>query len=93
MIVYNFEDYYTNDKYREMLDELLEFLEDTQIRLMEYALNMNSSRAWRNWDKDQPDGTELQVGPEELADVEDPKVQRLMELYFEMESTLEDLRD
>ena len=93
MIVYNFEDYYTSDKYREMLDELLEFLEDTQIRLMEYALNMNSSRAWRNWDKDRPDGTELQVGPDELADVDDPKVQRLMEIYFEMESALEDLRD
>lgn len=93
MIVYNFEDYYTSDKYREMLDELLEFLEDTQIRLMEYALSMNSSRAWRNGDKAQPGETELQLGPEELADVEDPKVQRLMELYFEMESTLENLRD
>ncbi len=93
MIVYNFEDYFTSDKYRDLLDELLEFLEDSQIRLMEFALNLNSNQAWRNRDNDQVEGAELQVGPEELADVDDPKVQRLMELYFEMESTLEDLRD
>ena len=93
MVVYNFEDYYTSDKYRKMFDELIEFLTDSQIRLMEYALNMNASRDWQNRDKDQVEGSELQIGPEELADVDDPKVQRLMELYFEMESALEDLRD
>ncbi len=93
MVVYNFEDYSTSDKYRELLDELLDFLGDTQIRIMEYALNLNSNRAWRSWESDQAEGSELQVGPEELADVDDPKVQRLMELYFEMETTLEDLRD
>ena len=93
MVVYNFEDYYNSDKYREWLSELLDFLQDTEIRILEYALNLNANKAWHNWDKDQEEGTELQVDPEQLADVDDPKVRRLMELYFEMENTLEDLRD
>ena len=93
MVVYNFEDYYNSDKYRELLDELLEFLGDTQVRIMEYALNLNSNRAWRNWKGEQDEGDEIQVDPDDLADVNDPKVRRLMELYFEMETTLEDLRD
>lgn len=93
MVVYNFEDYYNSDKYREMFDELLEFLGDTQVRLMEYALNLNSNRAWRGGDKQQDEEDEVQVDPDDLADVNDPKVRRLMELYFELETTLEDLRD
>jgi len=36
---------------------------------------------------------EVLVGPEELANVDDPKIRRLMELYFDMESTLEDIRE
>lgn len=93
MVVYNFEDYYNSDKYREMLDELLDFLGDTQVRIMEYALNLNSNRAWRGRDREQNEEDEFQLDPDDLADVNDPKVRRLMELYFELETTLEDLRD
>lgn len=93
MVVYNFEDYYNSDTYREMLDELLDFLGDTQVRIMEYALNLNSHRAWRGGEREQSAEDEVQADPDDLAEVNDPKVRRLMELYFEMETTLEDLRD
>ena len=93
MVVYNFEDYYNSDKYRELLDELLEFLGDTQVRIMEYALNLNSNRAWRSWNREQTEEDDFQVDPDDLSEVNDPKVRRLMELYFELETTLEDLRD
>ena len=93
MIVYNFEEYYSSDRYREWLKGLMEFLEDTQIRLVEYALNLNTSRKQDSLDNALAEPGEVLVGPEELANVEDPKIRRLMELYFDMESTLEDIRE
>jgi len=93
MIVYNFEEYYSSDRYREWLKGLTEFLEDTQIRLVEYALNLNTSRKQDSLDNALAEPGEVLVGPEELANVEDPKIRRLMELYFDMESTLEDIRE
>ncbi len=93
MVVYNLEDFYNSDTYRDWLDELLEFLEDTQIRIMEYALNLNEGKSSYKMNKNLSSGADIQIGPEDLAETDDPKVQRLMELYFEMETTLEDLRD
>ena len=93
MIVYNFEEYYSSDRYREWLKGLTEFLEDTQIRLVEYALNLNTSRKQDSLDNALAEPGEVLVGPEELANVDDPKIRRLMELYFDMESTLEDIRE
>ncbi len=49
---------------------------------------MSSSR-----DREQNEADEFQLDPDDLSDVNDPKVRRLRELYFELETTLEDLRD
>jgi len=48
----------------------MEFLEDTQIRLMEYVLNLNTSRKQQSLDNAITEPDEVLVGPEELANAE-----------------------
>jgi len=81
-----------SNEYGERLHETHEFLEYVAQSVQDQAFQLALAKAWREWDLDQPPGTELELTPEMLEQCADPRVRELARLEAVVWSVLEQIR-
>jgi hypothetical protein len=77
--------------YRDYLETIHRELEDLAIQIDGYAFNLAVKKAWREWDTEQPEGSEFPVDSKMLLECPDERVQKLAALSMEIRDTLEEI--
>jgi hypothetical protein len=79
-------------EYGRLLKDTHDFLEGMAQACQEHALDLAMAKAWREWDLQQPPGTELELSPDMLEQCADPRVRELARLEAVVWSVLEQIR-
>ena len=78
--------------YGRLLDDVHEFLETMARNIQERAFELALAKAWREWDLEQPPGTELDLVPDMLEQCADGRVRELARLEAVVWSVLAQIR-
>jgi hypothetical protein len=81
-----------SSEYGRLLGDTHELLETMAMNIQEHALELAMAKAWREWDLQQPPGTELELSPDMLEQCADPRVRELARLEAVVWSVLEQIR-
>jgi hypothetical protein len=81
-----------SSEYGWLLKDTHEFLEGMAEACQEHAFELAMAKAWREWDLQQPPGTELELSPDMLEQCADPRVRELARLDAVVWSVLEQIR-
>jgi len=81
----------TNNNYKEQLEKLVVFINETIGELDGHAINLACEGVWEDWNKEQELGTEMVFDLENIYEIKDPNIQKVFELKCKLIETITSL--
>jgi hypothetical protein len=80
-----------SESYKNVLENIFNFLNETQSALNGYALNLACEGVWKDWNKEQKEGSTFSFDFDAISELDDDNIRKLFELKSKIAEVNDDL--
>jgi hypothetical protein len=80
-----------SESYKNVLENIFNFLNETQSALNGYALNLACDGVWKDWNKEQKEGSTFSFDFDAISELDDDNIKKLFELKSKIAEVNDDL--
>jgi hypothetical protein len=79
----------SHSDYSQVISQTVDYLKESNLRIMEASINLAVAKEWREWNKTKQTGTVFSFDENMLSAIDDPNINELLSLKNHIEDVVD----